>query len=59
MKINAQTLPSMCDKIKLGHMKGLEFIKTEKQQPNVLFLSFPNSTCRNFSRQQERIWGIK
>jgi hypothetical protein len=31
MKINAQTPPSMCDKIKHVHMKGLEFTKTEKQ----------------------------
>jgi hypothetical protein len=30
MKINAQTIPSMCDKIKLVHTKGLEFTKTEE-----------------------------
>jgi membrane protease subunit (stomatin/prohibitin family) len=59
MKINTQTLPSMCDKIKHVHTKGLEFTNTEKQQPDVLFLSSPNSTGRNFSRQQEKIWGIK
>jgi len=41
----------MCDKIKPVHTKGLEFTKTEKQQPNVLFLSSLNRTCRNFSRQ--------
>jgi hypothetical protein len=30
MKINAQTLPSMCDKIEPVHTKGLEFTKIEK-----------------------------
>jgi hypothetical protein len=55
MKINAQTLPSICDKIKPVHTKGLEFTKIERQQPDVLFLSTLNSTCRNFSRQQEKI----
>jgi hypothetical protein len=30
MKINAQTIPSMCDKIKPIHSKGLEFTKAEK-----------------------------
>jgi len=53
MKINAQTPPSMCGKIKPVHTKGLEFTGTEKQEVDVLFLSSPNSTCRTFSRQQE------
>jgi hypothetical protein len=29
MKINAQILPSMCDKVKHVHMKGSEFTKTK------------------------------
>lgn len=33
------TLLSICDKIKPVHTKCLEFIKTEKQQLDVLFLS--------------------
>jgi hypothetical protein len=41
MKINAQTLPNMCDKVKPVYTKGLEFTKIEKQQPNMLFLSSP------------------
>jgi hypothetical protein len=54
MKITAQTPPSMYDKIKSVHMKGSEITKTEKQQPDVLFLSSPNSTFKNFLRQQEK-----
>jgi hypothetical protein len=54
MKITAQTPPSMYDKIKSVHMKGSELTKTEKQQPDVLFLSSPNSTFKNFLRQQEK-----
>jgi hypothetical protein len=30
MKINTKTPPSLCDKIKPVHTKGLEFTKTEK-----------------------------
>jgi hypothetical protein len=49
----------MCDKIKPVYTKGLEFTKIEKQQLDVVLLSSPSSTCKNFSRQQERIWEIK
>jgi hypothetical protein len=54
MKINAQTLPIMCDKIKPVHTKGLEFTKTEKQQPDVFFFCHPQIVPAKSSQDNNR-----
>jgi len=37
--------------------RKVQNLPRQKKKYDVLFLSSPNSTCRTFSRQQEKIWG--
>jgi hypothetical protein len=46
----------MCDKIKLIHMKGSEFTKTEKQHPDVLFCH-PQIVPAEISQDNKRKYG--